>query len=57
MYTIVSLISIFVMCLMNKFTTQIFIIIMVLYLYICLYLALKYWNLVNKKIPTLLKGE
>ena len=57
MYTIVSLISICVMFLMNKLTMQTFIAIMVLYLYICLYLALKYRNLVNKKISTLLKGE
>ena len=57
LYSIISIVSVCVMYLMNKFTVEILLVIIVLYLYICLYLALKYLDFVNNKILTLLKGE
>lgn len=57
MFVIVSLISACIMFAMQKLTMQTFIIIIGLNLYNVLYLALKYWELVNKKTSILLKGE
>ena len=56
-FVIVSLISACIMFAMQKLTMQTFIIIIGLNLYNDFYLALKYWNLVNKKTSILLKGE
>lgn len=56
-YTVVSIISVFVVSMLHKLTATIFSVILILYLYVCLYLTLKYLNFVNNKISTLLKGE
>ncbi len=56
-YSVVSFISFSILYLMNKLTLETFLVILVLYLYVCIYLTLKYLNFINKKITTLLKGE
>lgn len=57
LYTIVSVVSVGILYVMQKLTIETFGVVLVLYLYICLYLAFKYLNFVNKRMSTLLKGE
>lgn len=56
-YTVVSLLSAGSILMMNKGSLETFTLILILYVYVCLYLIIKYLNFVNTKITTLLKGE
>lgn len=57
LYTFTSLIAVLTMLILNLLTIETCIMILGLSIYVCTYLALKYYKFVNAKITNMLKGE